>query len=215
MALTPEQMQILRYFESGLATLTLGLMIVLYIVRIRKGYKATGYINWVRTFLLLTITVDFIFHGLFSFMSQFTSNAITDFLFTGIAGGKSLSSWANGFIVMFGLMLAAYVNRKDSLLFFPIFFQVGAIVFYYLTGNFAIEEMSTQIFGVIALLALYEAGIRVKDNNALGFAIMYTMQFVTVFELEPVLSSIISSVGYLFGVFLAAGLFRPFGKEEN
>ncbi len=215
MALTPEQMLILRYFESGLATLALGIMIVLYIIRIVKAYKETGYINWVRTFLLLTITVDFIFHGLFSFMGNFTSNAVIDFLYTGIGGDKSLSSWANGTIVMFGLMLAAYVNRKDSFLFFPVFMQVGAIAFYYITGNFVIEEYFTQVFGVIALVALYEAGIRVKDNFALGFAIMYTLQFATVFDLDPVLSSVISSVGYLFGVFLAAGVFHPFGKEEN
>ena len=116
---------------------------------------------------------------------------------------------------MFGLMLAAYVNRKDSFLFFPVFMQVGAIAFYYITGNYAIEEYFTQVFGVIAIVALYEAGIRVKDNFALGFAIMYTLQFVTVFELDPVFSSIISSVGYLFGVFLAAGVFHPFGKEET
>ena len=215
MDLTPAQMLILRYFESGLATLALGIMIVLYIIRITKAYKATGYINWVRTFLLLTITVDFIFHGLFSFMGHFTSNAVIDFLYVGMAGGKSLSSWANGTIVMFGLMLAAYVNRKDSFLFFPVFMQVGAIAFYYITGNFVIEEYFTQVFGVIALIALYEAGIRVKDNFALGFAIMYTLQFATVFELDPVLSSVISSVGYLFGVFLAAGIFHPFGKEET
>jgi hypothetical protein len=215
MALTPEQLIILGYLEAGIATLALGLMIVLYVFRIVKGYKATGYINWVRTFLLLTITVDFIFHGLFSLINKFTTNAITDFLYTGSGGYVSPSHWANGFIVMFGLMLAAYVNKKDSLLFFPVFFQVGAIVFYYVTGNVAIEEMSTQIFGVIALLALYEAGIRVKDNNALGFAVMYTMQFITILDFNPVLLSIISVVGYIFGIFLAAGLFRPFGKEET
>ena len=215
MALTPEQMLILRYFESGLATLALGIMIVLYIIRIIKAYKATGYINWVRALLLLTITVDFIFHGLFSFMKNFTSNAFLDFLFAGINGGKSLSSWANGTIVMFGLMLAAYVNRKDSFLFFPVFMQVGAIVFYYITGNYVMEEYYTYVFGVIAILALYEAGIRVKDNFALGFAIMYTLQFVTVFEINPIIASIISSVGYFFGILLAAGIFHPFGKEET
>ena len=215
MALPPEQMLILRYFESGIATLALGIMIVLYIIRIIKAYKATGHINWVRTLLLLTITVDFIFHGIFSFMRLYTSNAITEFLYSGIGGNVSLSSWANGTIVMFGLMLAAYVNRKDSFLFFPVFMQVGAIVFYYITGIFTIEDYYTYVFGVISIVALYEAGIRVKDNFALGFAIMYTLQFVTVFGINPVFASIVSSVGYLFGIFLAAGIFHPFGKEEN
>ena len=148
-------------------------------------------------------------------MRLYTSNAITELLYSGVGGHVPLSYWANGTIVMFGLMLAAYVNRKDSFLFFPVFMQVGAIVFYYITGIFTIEDYYTYVFGVISIVALYEAGIRVKDNFALGFAIMYTLQFITIFELNPVFSSVISSVGYLFGVFLAAGVFHPFGKEET
>lgn len=214
MALSPDQLFILKFFENGLSSLALGTMIILYIIRVIKSYKSTRHINWVRVMILCAITIDFTV-GLFRFIRLFTSNAIIDFLFTGIGGYVPLSSWVSGTIVMFGAMLAAYVNRKDSFLFFPVFMQFGAIVFYFITGDFVMEEYFTYIFGVIGIFALYEAGIRVKDNNALGFAIIYTLQFITVFDFNPVFASITSSVGYFFGILLAAGIFRPFGKEEN
>ena len=68
MALTPEQFFLLKLFEFGLGSIALAIMIVLYIIRIKKFYKEMGYINWVRVLLLLTITVDFIFHNIFNFL---------------------------------------------------------------------------------------------------------------------------------------------------
>ena len=177
-----------------------------------KQYRDTSSWNWVRTFLALAITTDF----LQTFLKLLYNTYDVAFL-TGImtkdANGSSPMDFSFGFIVMFGIILTAYLNRRDEFLLFSVFFQIGAIIIYYTTGYIQFEDYFVYIFGVVALLSLYETGFRVKDNNGLGFAMFYTLQFTVMFGLGTI-GTIISITGYIFGFFLATGLFRPFGKEE-
>ena len=133
-------------------------------------------------------------------------------LMTADINGSSPMDFSNGIIVMLGLMLAAYLNRKDEYMLFGLFAQVGCIVVYYTTGIYQFEEYFLYIFGLLAVIALYETSIRVKDNNGLGFAIFYTLQFSTLLELGE-LGTVLSITAYIFGFFLAIGKFRIF-KEE-
>ncbi|MHA1673145.1 MAG: hypothetical protein ACTSYI_05910 [Promethearchaeota archaeon] len=203
---------ILGQVDSYFAMIILPAMVFVLFRRNIKQYRDTSSWNWVRTLLALAITTDFS-QTLIKLLYRTYDIAFLAGIMTKDANGSSPMDFSFGFIVMFGIILTAYLNRRDEFLLFSVFFQIGTIIIYYTTGYIQFEEYFVYIFGVVALLSLYETGFRVKDNNGLGFAIFYTMQFSVIFELGMI-GTIISITAYIFGFLLAIGLFRPFGKED-
>jgi hypothetical protein len=195
---------------TGLTILPI-MMFVLF-SRNMKQYHETSRWNWVRTFLLITVSTDFV-NMLFRFLWREFQLAFLSGMMTSDVNGSSPMDFSNGIIVMVGIMLAAYLNRKDEYLLAGVFAQIGCVVIYYTVGIYQFEEYFLYIFGPLAIIALYETSIRVKDNNGLGFAIFYTLQFATLLDFGP-FSTIFSITAYIFGFFLAIGKFRIFGKEE-
>ncbi len=203
---------ILGQVDSYLAIIILPIIVFLLFGRNIKQYRETSSWSWVRTLLALAITTDAA-QTLIKLLYRTYDVAFLAGIMTKDANGSSPMDFAYGFIVMFGIILTAYLNRRDEFLLFSVFFQIGAIIIYYTTGYIQFEDYFVYIFGVVALLSLYETGIRVKDNNGLGFAIFYTIQFTVILEIG-IIGTILSITAYIFGFFLATGLFRPFGKED-
>ena len=201
----------LSKYDTYIGLTLLPIMMFFLFSRTVKQYRNTSTWNWVRTLLFLTVSTDFV-NMLLKFLWRQYQVAFLAGVMTPDLNGSSPIDFSNGIIVMFGLALAAYLNRKDEYMLFGLFAQIGCIAIYYFTGIYQFEEYFLYIFGVIAVLALYETGIRVKDNNGLGFAIFYTLQFSTLFELGE-FGTILSITAYIFGFFLAIGKFRIF-KEE-
>ena len=187
-------------------------MIIILFSRTLKQYKETSRWNWVRILLLTTVSLDFI-NMLLKNLWRNYQLAFLSGIMTSDANGSSPMSFSNGFIVMFGIMLAAYLNRRDEYLLIGVFAQLGCIIMYYTLGMYQFEEYYLYIFGPVAIIALYETSIRVKDNYGMGFAIFYTLQFATILDFGP-WGTLMSITAYVFGFFLALGKFRLFKKEE-
>jgi hypothetical protein len=190
----------------------LPIMIIIFLTRTLKQHKETSRWNWVRILLMTTVSLDFINMSL-KFLWREYQFAFLSGLMTSDANGSSPMDFSNGLIVMFGIMLAAYLNRKDEYLLIGVFAQLGCIIMYYTIGMYQFEEYYLYIFGPVAIIALYETSIRVKDNYGMGFAIFYTLQFATLLELGPI-GTVFSITAYIFGLFLALGKFRLFKKED-
>ncbi|MHA1619902.1 MAG: hypothetical protein ACTSVZ_11535 [Promethearchaeota archaeon] len=187
-------------------------MMAILFSRTLKQHKETSRWNWVRILLLLTVSTDFV-NMVIKFLWREYRVAFLSGLMTADANGSSPMAFSNGIIVMLGIMLAAYLNRRDEYLLVGVFAQIGCIIMYYALGMYQFEEYYLYIFGPVAIIALYETSIRVKDNYGMGFAIFYTLQFSTLLEIGP-WGTLLSLTAYVFGFFLALGKFRLFKKEE-
>ena len=71
--------------------------------------------------------------------------------------------------------------------------------------------MFIMTFGIISMIALFEAGIRLKDNMALGIGIMSLLQLVASFG-GFYFQTALSMSSTIFAAITISGLFRPFRR---
>ena len=196
--------------RSAVSLVTVGTMIAFMMQRNLKQYRTTKRLNYARLLMALSFFASWISHFLLLSVHGFGIEGMSYLIGTSLTE-ISLNTTLIATTIMFSAMFAAYINKWDSLVLFPLFLQVGAIILTILLNiNFEMYYIFT--FGSISIFALFQAGIKVKDNMALGMGIMSLLQLVGAFGGFWFQTSM-SLASVTFGAVTIAGLFRPFGRQ--
>jgi hypothetical protein len=196
--------------RSAVSLVTIGTMVAFMMERNIRQYRETKRINMARMLMAFSFFASWISHLILLAYYGFGVDAISYLI------GYSLSDITLNTIliattIMFSSMFVFYINKWDSLVLFPLFLQIGAITMSFLLGiNF--EQYFIYLFGTLSVVALWEAGIRIKDNMALGIGIMSLLQMIAAFG-GFWFQTVMSLGGLTFGAITIAGLFRPFGRQ--
>ena len=193
--------------RSAVSLVVIGTILVYMIQRQLKKLKDIGRISVGRLFMALSFFASWISHIILLCVYGFGIESM-DYLIGTSLSEPTLNTILIATTIMFSTMFAAYINEWDSLVLFPLFLQIGAIIMTFLLGiNF--EQYFIYLFGVISIVALWEAGISLKDNVALGIGIMSTLQLIASFGGFWFQTSM-SLASLSFGAITIAGLFRVF-----
>jgi hypothetical protein len=198
--------------RSAIAVFALGTMIAFMLQRNVKQYKEANRWNWARFLMILSFAFSLFSHVVLFGFYGLDLQGFESLIGTSISKA-TLNTTFIATTLMFSSMFAFYINQWDRLLLFPLFVQVGAIFMTFTLKEINFEFYYIMIFGVISIIFLFEAGIRLKDNMALGIGIMGLFQMIASFG-NFWFESILSLVSVAFGAITITGLFRVFGKQE-
>ena len=198
--------------RSAISLVALGTMIAFMMHRNLKQYRQTNRFNKARMLMAFSFVCSFFshvillgYHGLeIQQFEQLIGVTIMEF---------SINTVLIAGTIMFSSMFAAYINRWESLVLFPTFLYAGVIVMNILIPEINFVTYYIFTFGVASIIALFEAGIRLKDNMGLGIGIMSFTQMVASFG-GFWFSTAMSLASLTFGAITITGLFRPFGRQE-
>ena len=186
--------------ESSVSMVALLTMITFMVTRNIRQYKNDGQWSWARFIMVL------------SFSSSIPNHFITfGYYALGLENFAPLLDLRIFIVtvIMFSTMFAVYINGWDSLLLLPLFVMIGAVIYTHVVGLIDLEFYYMVTFGILSLVALWEVGIRLRDNMALGIGIMSTLKLFSLFG-GFWLTGIIGLVSIAFGAITIGGLFRPF-----
>lgn len=207
--------QLANILDLG-SSVALVIMIGALMYRNIRTYRAEGFWNWSRTMIVIS-----------NFSNLYTTTARLIYNLTGFpsipnyidatTSPASIIDIIRVLMVVTGMMFVFYINEWDVVLFLPVYIYIGGIIFYIATGIGWFFETYLIFGGLFTLIMVYEAGFRVRDDDALGLGVYYSFEFAA-FLLPSVL--MIQIVTPLFGIIYAVGLFKPFeliekGKQEN
>ena len=201
---------IIARYAIEFATLTIISFIL--IKRNVSQYKENNEWNWARTFVILAITSVQIFN-LFRFLYigfGLYPNLVSDSLKV-----TSFSTVLAALSMVFGFIFVAYINEWISLMLFPIFFLIGCVVFYFITGYSEFLYYFMIVGGSTVVFTLIEEGIRLKDSSVLGLGLFFIFDFIAVVFTGTYIAVIVPLLGQIFGIYYAMGKFDPFNKEKK
>ncbi|MHA1111840.1 MAG: hypothetical protein ACTSRE_12105 [Promethearchaeota archaeon] len=196
--------------RSAVSLVTVGTMIAFMVQRNIKQFRETNAINYARMLMAFSFFSSWISHILLLGVHGLGIEGMSFLIGTSLTE-ITLNTTLIATTIMFSAMFAAYINKWDSLVLLPLFFQIGAIIMTILLNiNFEMYYIFT--FGSVSIIALFQAGIKVKDNMALGMGIMSLIQLIASFGGFWFQTSM-SLISTAFGAITIAGLFRPFGRQ--
>lgn len=207
-----DTMTLLKVIQSSLNGL--GMIGILWtsLQKNRKEYAITHVWNWVRGIIIIVLSLD-IARQIMGTTSRFIF--IPEFIYGAeLPNSISISQYFLYGILIGGIMLALYVNHSERWLFFPLYFTIGAITIFHIFHDTVYLDLAQNIGGPIALVSIYYAGIKAKNNFALGLGIKYTLDFLTITLKSPEIIIIIELISGVFTVFLGLGLFKPIKETE-
>ncbi len=199
--------------RSSVSLVALGTMVAFMMQRNIKQYRKTKRFNYARMLMALSFIFSILMHaltlghyGLGIFPNGWIGVGIQDF---------TANTVFICLTIMFSATFAAYINgeRFEAFVWFPALIFIGAFIMSILIPEITFMFYYIMTFGTISMIALFEAGIRLKDNMALGIGIMSLLQFIASF-FSLYVSTALSMISTVFAAITIAGLFRPFGKQE-
>ena len=205
---------LIQLIRTIMGIIVFSTMIILFSKRNIKDFKEFEEWNWARTLIIIAIIGNLLNPvSRLIFMLDLAGNSN---LYVEDSSIFSLNTISTGIVVLAGLMFAIFINNWKSLQYLPFFFFIGTIWLYLTTGSIELFLNFNTVGGVLALIGIFEVAIRVKDNNSLGLAVFFVLQFVSfIFNTNIVLLFSINFVAYAFGLYYAAGKFKWFKDEEE
>jgi hypothetical protein len=200
--------------RSTVSLVALGTMVAFMMQRNIKQYRETKRFNMARMLMALSFIFSILSHVLKIGLYGLQINALDGWIGEGIQQFTANTVFT-GLTIVFSATFAAYINgeRFEAFVLFPGMIFIGAFLIQILVPEITFMMYFIMTFGVISMIALFEAGIRLKDNMALGIGIMSLFQFIASF-FSLYISTALSMTSVVFAAITIAGLFRPFGKQE-
>ena len=181
--------------------------------KVFKEKRENGQVNPVR-FLIFIVFSLFATMTFIEFLVEINLSPILNQIFGSNIETINLYSILIGSMASLGLTLVFYANRWEALYYLTVFIFGGMIIFYYLTGFDAWVEAYIIMAGVGSLIFMYLTGIRLKENGALGIAIIFTLSFSTLLVEISAINQIIIITYDIFILIFSLGLFKPFKVKE-
>lgn len=194
--------------RSGISLLALGTMVGFMVARNVRQYQDAKIWNWARFFMIMSFFASALSHIILIGYHSLGIDGFESLIGTSITE-PTVNTILITTTICFSSMFAAYINGWDSLVLLPLFIQIGALIFTFLIGTINFEYYYIMVFGVLSIIALWEAGIRLKDNMAMGIGIMSTLQLIASFG-GFYFQTALSLIGITFGAITIMGLFRPY-----
>lgn len=200
--------------RSSVSLVALGTMVAFMMQRNLKQYRETKRFNFARMLMALSFIFSIFMYVLTVGYYGLEIQALDGWIGVGIQDFTANTVFMC-LTIMFSATFAAYINgeRFEAFVLFPAFIFIGAFVLSIFVPEITFLFYYIMTFGVISMIALFEAGIRLKDNMALGIGIMSALQFIASF-FSLYVSTALSLGALVFGAISITGLFRPFGKQE-
>lgn len=195
----------------------MSIMIALHVRRMYQERKTRGTITIVKKIILAAFIVEFC--SGFTYLI-FVANWLPTILpwWDPTSGNViALNTVTTGFTVAIGLMLVFYLFNLEQLMYTPLYATLALIVYFFVSGGHS--ELFPYYFNfgaILALVFLWIASFRLRDNYALGLALFYTIDFIQVilktdiFDGNSIYVIAFELSIYIFGIFYASGFFRPF-----
>lgn len=203
----------LQLIQDTLLVLVPMVMLGSILVRIRSDIRTKGGTSKVK-FLIMVAFILEIYSGIIN-LPIIRGGLIPETFYPSTDEGIGLGSAQTGAVVVLGMVLVFYLFGWERLLYMPIYLY-GAIIFYFLiSGLDDIFPVFVYAGGIFALVMLYIASFKMRENNALGLTVFYTISFGDII-ISPMMAEgalfpyFYSFILYTFGIIYALGLFKPF-----
>jgi hypothetical protein len=194
------------------------IMAIFFVISLRRNirdYRETKRWNWARGLIILVWAMAFmsffvrILH--YGFQVPFPEGTMSPELL-GASTNLTIPLIFGALTITFGLVAVFYINYWESLVYVPLFYFAFSL-WVALTVDVPFFFNIYRLVGaLIVILGFYATGYRLKDNNTLGFAILFSLYFVAL--LGPFWWQIMMDVPTLvFGVFYSLGKIKIF-KED-
>ncbi|MHA1682908.1 MAG: hypothetical protein ACTSUE_18360 [Promethearchaeota archaeon] len=187
------------------------------VYRIRKDKKENRQVSNVKYIILIAFILDY--YAGFINIGFWQEWIPIEWRSPGSEEGLGLNTFQTGAVVTLGLCLVFYLHGWDRVLYMPLYLYGGIIMYFLWTGHDELFPFYVYGGGILSLIMLFNASIKMRENNAFGLAIFYFISFISLFlQIVPdvdktYLPLIIPFITYGFGVIYAFGLFKPF--KEN
>ncbi|MBN2153852.1 MAG: hypothetical protein JW839_20510 [Candidatus Lokiarchaeota archaeon] len=176
-----------------------------------------GKITVVKKLVLIAFFIEFLSgFANFIFMMDWLPTT-SPFYLSSSDEGLAINTLPTALTVTLGLSFVFYIFGIEQLQFAPAYTMAAIIIYYFVSGGHSeIFPFYIYIGGIAALILLYIASIRLKDNYALGLAMFYSFLFLGIVlnlvgvEDESIMVVATSLISYGFGIYYATGLFKPF-----
>lgn len=181
--------------------------------KVFKEKREKGQYNPVRLLIFIVFSL-FATMTVIEFFVELNISPVLNQLFGNNIETINLYSILIGSMASLGLTLVFYANRWEALYYLTVFIFGGMIIFYYLTGFDAWVEPYIIMAGLGSLIFMYLTGFRLKDNGALGIAIIFTLSFSTLLVESSMMNQILILTYDIFILVFSLGLFKPFRAKE-
>ncbi|MGV9171482.1 MAG: hypothetical protein ACOC44_02540 [Promethearchaeia archaeon] len=205
----------LEDFVNFYAFIVLLLMDLILARRLFKEREQLGQFNIIRL-LIFCAFLSFtwlLFWELIYESTPFFQNIPGDILVSNST--FSLYSIGVGMMVTIGLVIVAYGNQWESLLYAPFFFYGGMIIIYIFTGFDALLFPYIYFSAAVAAIFMILTGLRLKDNGSLGLAIFLLISLIALMFEGSYLGIIINFIYPSFGLYFSLGFFTPFKQDKG
>lgn len=194
---------------SFTGVLFLGMMIVILLRRNLKEYKIKEEWNWSRTIIMCGFFANIIVNITQGMYYLFNFEITEDWIL--VKNAFSINLIFQALIAAFGLMLVAYINQKDSVLFLPLFLLAGCVIFYYAVGIWELINYFLIIGGILGLILLFQIAFQIRDDNTFGLGLFYILYFLGALTG----SRLFTIMALIYGLYYVSGKFTPFSYFEQ
>lgn len=167
---------ILAFTRTVLSMISYTIMFVVLLNRQIKEYKTYEEFN-ISRFLVILLVISLFGPTTISILTQTNPSWATGVIEL-FESNPVYYQFIEGTTVLFGLSFIAYINSWRIWQYTPLFFYLCAVVFYFGTFQDFYITFFIYVGGVIALIGVYEVGIRLRDNNAFGLALYMSGEFI-------------------------------------
>lgn len=177
-----------------------------------KQYKETKVWNWTR-FLLVLFLLGYVVQIVISIL-LYDIKIIPDLESLPDIDRITITVLGFGLNVCVGLALISYMYHKDSIILMPSFYYFGAIIMYFTLGN--PYFILILCFGglIIVLLGLFITGLRLKDNNSFGIALLLSVIAFTPMLRNDYIFIASQLIGMIIGFFIVTDRFNIFRRMK-
>jgi hypothetical protein len=208
---------IFDWINSITQIIIIPIMVFIYSRKIHSEKQLTG--NW-NTIKLIILT---------AFLIDLFSVAVEDLLFMldiipmqyyAADMVIALNRMSTGTLVMLGLCFIFYLLNWRTLIYFPLYFFIGIISYWLITGNDILYTIFCNVGGLFGVFSLLYVAIKIKDDGPLGLGIMYLLALISIAmeaiaPLDAIGVPVLITTGeFIFGLFFVIGYFRPFAKIQ-
>ncbi len=122
----------------------------------------------------------------------------------------SLYTLGLSLMVTFALVVVVYVNQWKMLFYLPFIAFLVIIIFYFVSSIGMIFFYYVLVAALVGLIFLYITGLKLRDNDALGLAVFFTLGLIALIFANNLIGLFFNLIYPLFGIYFALGYFTLF-----
>ncbi|HME55690.1 MAG TPA: hypothetical protein VKM55_26015 [Candidatus Lokiarchaeia archaeon] len=215
------QLTITDFLAAYYVLAVMAIMIALHVRRMYQERAARGTITTVKKLVLVAFVVEFCSGFTYLIFAANWLPAVLPWWDPTSGNIIALNTVTIGFTVSTGLVLVFYLFHFERLMYTPLYAVAAMILFFFVSGHSDLYPYYVYIGATCALVFLFIASFRLRDNYALGLGFFYLLDFIeNIFKMigfdgnSPIVF-VAEICTYAFGIFYATGFFKPFKQAAS